>query len=66
MSAKPFALAAVTRLSIASDASSAKGRLSVTATIRKSAAKLSAAALGELERASGAVAVVPPCPSPAG
>jgi hypothetical protein len=38
----------------ANGAWSAKGQLSVVATIRKSAAKLSAAALGGLERASAA------------
>ena len=40
MSAKPFALGAVTQLSIASDASCVKGQLSVAATIRRFVAKL--------------------------
>ena len=54
MSAKPFALGAVTQLSIASDASCVKGQLSVAATIRRFVAKLGVAALGGLERASAA------------
>ena len=51
MSAMPFALAAAIRPFTANAAWSAKDRLSVVATIRKSAGKLSAAALGGLERA---------------
>ena len=59
MSAKPFALVAVILPSIANAAWSAKDRSSALAMIKRFVAKLSAAALGGLERASAATSPHP-------